>query len=130
MSRHVAVVRDATGLAAAAREIAAVVARLGRPPLRNGADGAGATPAVDPATGDDDARSAANAVWELRNMAEAAAAIAAAALRREESRGAHFRSDFPIRDPTLDGRHSILVDGRWRDGTLADARRRTSGVPA
>jgi aspartate oxidase len=32
---------------------------------------------------------------ELRNMQEVAALIARAALWREESRGAHFRADFP-----------------------------------
>ncbi len=45
---------------------------------------------------------------ELRNMQEVAALIARAALWREESRGAHFRSDFPEkRDEYL--RPSITV---------------------
>jgi L-aspartate oxidase len=34
--------------------------------------------------------------------------IARSALAREESRGAHQRSDFPERDPALDGRHVTL----------------------
>jgi L-aspartate oxidase len=34
--------------------------------------------------------------------------IARSALAREESRGAHLRSDFPERDPGLDGRHVTL----------------------
>ena len=34
--------------------------------------------------------------------------IAQAALLREESRGAHLRTDFPDRDPSLDGRHVTL----------------------
>lgn len=38
---------------------------------------------------------------ELRNMAIAALLIASAALTRRESRGAHFRSDFPIPNPEL-----------------------------
>ena len=33
--------------------------------------------------------------------------IAAAALEREESRGAHRRADFPQRDPALDHRHLV-----------------------
>jgi L-aspartate oxidase len=37
-----------------------------------------------------------------------ARAIARAALAREESRGAHQRSDRPERDPALDGMHSIV----------------------
>ena len=35
---------------------------------------------------------------QTRNMATAALMVTAAALRREESRGGHFRSDFPKRD--------------------------------
>jgi L-aspartate oxidase len=35
--------------------------------------------------------------------------IAAHALLREETRGAHIRSDFPDTDPALDGRHTVTV---------------------
>jgi L-aspartate oxidase len=38
--------------------------------------------------------------------------IAASALTRTESRGAHLRSDFPQRDPALDGMHVTVADGR------------------
>jgi len=41
--------------------------------------------------------------WRLRNFVTAARLIARAALRRDESRGAHFREDYPRRD-----------DARWR----------------
>ena len=34
--------------------------------------------------------------------------IAACALRREESRGAHQRKDFPALDPQLDHHHSVI----------------------
>ena len=34
--------------------------------------------------------------------------IAACALRREESRGAHQRTDFPSQDPGLDGHHTVI----------------------
>ncbi len=37
-----------------------------------------------------------------------AAAIAAAALARKESRGGHLRADFPHADPALDGIHLVL----------------------
>ena len=60
--------------------------------------------------------------WETANMILSAQAIAEAALLREESRGAHFRSDHPDTEPTLEGRH-LVHDGRdgWRFATLADA---------
>jgi L-aspartate oxidase len=41
--------------------------------------------------------------WKHRNLVTVARLIARAALRREESRGGHFRADFPQRD-----------DARWR----------------
>jgi L-aspartate oxidase len=48
------------------------------------------------------------------NMLVAARMIAAAALARVESRGGHYRSDFPAADPVW--RHRTLM-------TLAEARR-------
>jgi L-aspartate oxidase len=44
------------------------------------------------------------------NMLIAAKLIAAAALKREESRGAHFRSDYPAADPRLAARSHITLD--------------------
>lgn len=54
----------------------------------------------------------------------AGAAIAAAAATRAESRGAHFRSDFPEPDPALAGRHLVFggTEGRWRFASLVEAR--------
>jgi L-aspartate oxidase len=37
--------------------------------------------------------------------------VAASALGREESRGAHARSDFPASDPELDHHHSVIAAG-------------------
>jgi len=36
--------------------------------------------------------------WRLRNLATVALLVARAALRRQESRGGHYRADFPRRD--------------------------------
>ncbi len=44
--------------------------------------------------------------------------IARCGLAREESRGAHRRSDYPARDETLDHRHAVLA--RQRPARLAD----------
>ncbi len=46
--------------------------------------------------------------FELKNMLLAAETIVFAALQREESRGAHFRSDFPERNDTEWLRHSLV----------------------
>ena len=41
-----------------------------------------------------------------------ASLVARAALAREESRGGHFREDFPQENPALDGLHAVLRAGR------------------
>ena len=38
--------------------------------------------------------------------------VARCALAREESRGGHFRVDFPMEDPALDGQHTVVRPGR------------------
>jgi L-aspartate oxidase len=43
----------------------------------------------------------------MRNMAVAALMVAAAAYRRQESRGAHFRADYPQTDPAQAARHAL-----------------------
>ncbi len=87
MARDVGLVRSENGLARAAAELDALQVRfdrLGARPLASGP--AGAEPL-------DHARAMA---WgELRNMLLAARLITLAARRRTESRGAHFRSDYP-----------------------------------
>jgi len=45
---------------------------------------------------------------EARNLHAIATMIVIAALAREESRGAHFRNDFPQRDDVRFGKHSVL----------------------
>jgi L-aspartate oxidase len=96
MSRHAAVVRDASGLDTAAETIVAAARSL-----------AAASPSGN------------RERWEASNVATAAAAVVASASRRLESRGAHFRADAPDPDPELAGRHSIVDGAGWRLGALA-----------
>jgi L-aspartate oxidase len=99
MSRHVAVVRNAEGLCEAAGDLHRVTALLQTQPASN------------------------RAVWEAKNMALAAQAITTAATLREESRGAHFRADFPETDPDLNGCHLLHdpAENTWRYGALSNA---------
>ncbi|NYD48929.1 L-aspartate oxidase [Actinomadura luteofluorescens] len=76
MTSYVGVLRRAEGLETAVRELA----ELGR---------GGAEPGVE--------------AWEATNLYTVASAIVAAARRREETRGSHWREDFPER-----------ADGTWR----------------
>jgi L-aspartate oxidase len=91
MSLDVGVLRDARGLASAADGLAAL------------ADKDGGTPGTE--------------AWETTNLLTVASALVQAAARRDETRGAHWRDDFPDRD-----------DEHWRghldtvlaaDGSLA-----------
>ena len=51
---------------------------------------------------------------EAFSMAQVAAAILASAQARTESRGAHFRNDFPERDDQNFQRHSVYAEGLVR----------------
>ncbi|MEO8887837.1 MAG: L-aspartate oxidase [Jatrophihabitantaceae bacterium] len=72
MSTHVGVLRDAKGLDAADRGLADLAAD------------AGAAPSTEN--------------WEATNLVTVASALVQAAQRREETRGSHWREDFPDRD--------------------------------
>jgi succinate dehydrogenase/fumarate reductase flavoprotein subunit len=63
---------------------------------------------------------------ELRNMVLLASEIVTSALEREESRGAHYRRDFPEPDPDLAGRHQIIEMSGNR--TFTALHRELSGV--
>jgi L-aspartate oxidase len=56
--------------------------------------------------------------YEARSLARVARAIVVSALAREESRGAHYRNDFPQRDDVRFGTHSHLVDDSVSFGPL------------
>jgi L-aspartate oxidase len=48
--------------------------------------------------------------FEANNMFEVVSLIARCALAREESRGCHFRSDFPLKNPEFQ-KHSLARSG-------------------
>ena len=61
------------------------------------------------------------AFWELRNLVDSARSVIDAAAHREESRGVHYRADFPDPDLSLDGQHSLSeADGSFHYGSLAE----------
>jgi L-aspartate oxidase len=49
---------------------------------------------------------------EARNIAQSGLAIALSALARTESRGGHFRTDFPKSDDTNFRKHSVMIGDR------------------
>jgi L-aspartate oxidase len=59
--------------------------------------------------------------WELTNMALVARVVAALAARRSESRGAHWRTDYPASDPSWQLRQvaQLTPDGQIGVGHLA-----------
>ncbi len=57
---------------------------------------------------------------DLDNLLTVAEAVAKAALARRESRGAHFRSDYPDKDPAA-GRYNQILE-RAADGTMTLSR--------
>jgi aspartate oxidase len=70
--------------------------------VRDGAGLAAAVAALDRLAAEHSERSdGPPAGGELRNLLTAGRLIAAAALARRESRGSHFRSDYPDEDPEL-----------------------------
>jgi L-aspartate oxidase len=90
MSEHVGVLRDAKGLEIAQRELALL-------------DTSGSVPC-----GTEN--------WEATNLLTVASVLATVARRREETRGSHWRDDFPERDDSHWRRHLDVTLGA--DGTL------------
>jgi L-aspartate oxidase len=90
MSRDVGVLRDEKGLVAAAEGLAELAGRRTASPTTEN--------------------------WEATNLLTVASALATAALRREETRGSHWRDDYPDRDDTHWRGHldTVLAGGELR----------------
>jgi L-aspartate oxidase len=87
MTEQVGVLRNADGMRAALTELGVLAARA-----------------------EDDPRTES---WSVTNLVTVSTALARAALIREETRGSHWREDFPERDDVHWGGHidTVLVDG-------------------
>ena len=88
MESHVGIVRDAEGLSAAVARLQEIRSALPAPIDRRRA--------------------------ESRNIVESGLAIARAALARTESRGGHYRSDYPAKDDLHFRKHSRMVGSSVR----------------
>jgi succinate dehydrogenase / fumarate reductase flavoprotein subunit len=65
---------------------------------------------------------------DLSNLLTASEAITRSAIERKESRGAHFREDYPDKDPAF-GRVNIVVR-KGADGRMEVARAPIPEIPA
>jgi fumarate reductase flavoprotein subunit len=96
MWEKVGIIRDAAGLQSAQGELAALDAEL---------DAASVTP-----------QRAFNLTWHdwlnLKSLIQVSRAIAAAAMARRDSRGAHFRSDFPESGALESSAFTSFQDGK------------------
>lgn len=103
MSEHVGIVRTGENLMAAVDTLKTLLLRSRQIGLRTSAPGA--NPEL-------------TAAWRVQKMLKLALCVAYGALQRTESRGAHFREDFPRRD-----------DARWLKRTLAYWRDPAQRIP-
>jgi L-aspartate oxidase len=67
--------------------------------------------------------------YEARSLARVARAIVVCALAREESRGAHYRNDYPKRDDARFGTHSHLAVASVSFGPLLPAQNESNAQP-
>jgi succinate dehydrogenase / fumarate reductase, flavoprotein subunit len=65
---------------------------------------------------------------DLQNLLTVSEAVTRAALERKESRGGHFREDFPDKDPVLGGVNILVRKGK--DGEMQVSRQPVPPMPA
>jgi len=83
MWKHVGIVRTAFGMRQAIQRLQEIAKQLAHPRTRR--------------------------EYEARNLQIAGSLVARCALAREESRGAHYRTDFPDHNDAKFGKHSVVV---------------------
>ena len=93
-----------------------------------GLDGLNRRAAVVGVTGHREYNTGWHAAQDLGNLMLVSEAITRSAIERKESRGGHFRSDFPDKDPAF-GTFNIVVRG-GSDGTMQVSRASVPPMPA
>jgi L-aspartate oxidase len=93
MWEHVSLYRDEQGLKQAAQALKRLIEE-----------------AAEPTAAPERSEDAPFASHETGNMLQVAQLITTAALQRRESRGSHFRNDYPETDATLAGQHTLLLN--------------------
>lgn len=88
MWKHVGIVRSGSGLKQAIHRLEEIAAQVSRPHSRR--------------------------EFEARNLQIAGMLVARSALAREESRGAHYRTDFPDHNDLKFGKHSVVAGEKIR----------------
>jgi L-aspartate oxidase len=88
MWRDAGIVRTGAGLKRAIEELEALAPRVAHPRTRR--------------------------AWEAQNLRQTGLLVARSALAREESRGAHYRTDFPARDDAKFLKHTIVTGNSVR----------------
>lgn len=88
MWQDAGIVRSANGLQDAIQRLETISPRVARPQTRRG--------------------------WEALNLCQAGLLVARSALARQESRGAHYRTDFPEHDDARFLKHSVVKEDSIR----------------
>ena len=119
MWRHAGILRDGKDLATALQslqkmELPAAARAAETPKKQLAASIADATHSHATSTAVAAARpeNATRSDHELRNLHTLATLICRSAIAREESRGSHYRSDFPYRDDDIFQKHSLVQGGK------------------